>query len=342
MVFLKMGGKIRYCDNTTFSYNNTTSEDAQVHKPSATLTSPEYDADKLIYHMGCSNEGCTLHKYFADADGKLEAKAEDGKFYVEELNLTDATTINTQAQFTVKKLQYSRQLTKGQTGYASLCLPFDINVSDVTGAEECYPLGDMMIHLTANDGKLVNYILMLDKSTTIKAGTPMVVKLSAENADQSLVAKAQNVAYGANFLTKPAAKTLTLRDWDGKSGMMPLCKDLAGASVGGVYTTTALADGSYSLRYDGNFGIHTGDLSPYRMYLNIKTSQSASSRAMMFSIGMPDDSSTTGIRIIPMGDVMQMGSAVKSAAIYTLEGQRVNGTPRKGIYIKNGKKFIVK
>ena len=224
----------------------------------------------------------------------------------------------------------------------SLCLPFDINVSDVTGAEECYPLGDMMIHLTANDGKLVNYILMLDKSTTIKAGTPMVVKLSAENANQSLVVKAQNVEYSANFFTTPAAKTLTLRDWDGKSGMMPLCKDLAGASVGGVYTTTALADGSYSLRYDGNFGIHTGDLSPYRMYLNIKTSQSASSRAMMFSIGMPDDSSTTGIRIIPMGDGMQMGSAVKSAAIYTLEGQRVNGTPRKGIYIKNGKKFIVK
>ena len=303
----------------------------------------EFDADKHIYQKGCRNESCTLHKYVADADGTLEAtEATDGKFYVEELNLTDATTINTQAQFTVKKLQYSRQLTKGQTGYASLCLPFDINVSDVTGAEECYPLGDMMIHLTANDGKLVNYILMLDKSTTIKAGTPMVVKLSAENADQSLVAKAQNVAYGANFLTKPAAKTLTLRDWDGKSGMMPLCKDLAGASVGGVYTTTALADGSYSLRYDGNFGIHTGDLSPYRMYLNIKTSQSASSRAMMFSIGMPDDSSTTGIRIISMGDVMQMGSAVKSAAIYTLEGQRVNGTPRKGIYIKNGKKFIVK
>ena len=335
-------GSFRYCDGTTSSYSNSSSDSELIHVASATLTSPEFDSANHIYHMGCRNESCTLHKYFADADGTLEAKAEDGKFYVEELNLTDATTINTQAQFTVKKLQYSRQLTEGQKGYASLCLPFDINVSDVTGAEECYPLGDMMIHLTANDGKLVNYILMLDKSTTIKAGTPMVVKLSAENADQSLVVKAQNVAYSANFFTKPAAKTLTLRDWDGKSGMMPLCKDLAGASVGGVYTTTALEDGSYSLRYDGNFGIHEGELSPYRMYLNIKTSQSASSRAMMFSIGMPDDSSTTGIRIIPMGDGMQMGSSVKSAAIYTLEGQRVNGTPRKGIYIKNGKKFIVK
>ena len=336
-------GSFTYCDGTASSYSNSSSDSELIHVASATITSPVFDSANHIYHMGCSNENCPEYKYVADAEGKLEAtESTDGKFYVEELNLTDATIINTQAQFTVKNLQYSRQLTKGQTGYASLCLPFDINVSDVTGAEECYPLGDMMIHLTANDGKLVNYILMLDKSTTIKAGTPMVVKLSAENADQSLVVKAQNVAYGANFLTKPAAKTLTLRDWDGKSGMMPLCKDLAGASVGGVYTTTALADGSYSLRYDGNFGIHTGDLSPYRMYLNIKTSQSASSRAMMFSIGMPDDSSTTGIRIISMGDVMQMGSAVKSAAIYTLEGQRVNGTPRKGIYIKNGKKFIVK
>ena len=336
-------GSFTYCDGTTSSYSNSSSDSELIHAASATLTSPVFDSANHIYHTGCSNENCPEHKYAANADGTLKAtKSTDGKFYVEELNLTDATTINTQAEFTVKKLQYSRQLTEGQTGYASLCLPFDINVSDVTGAEECYPLGDMMIHLTANDGKLVNYILMLDKSTTIKAGTPMVVKLSAENAGQSLVAKAQNVAYSANFFTKPAAKKLTLRDWDGKSGMMPLCKDLAGASVGGVYTTTALEDGSYSLRYDGNFGIHTGELSPYRMYLNIKTSQSASSRSMMFSIGMPDDSSTTGIRIIPMGDGMQMGSSVKSAAIYTLEGQRVNGTPRKGIYIKNGKKFIVK
>ena len=337
-------GTFRYCDNTTFSYNNTTSEDAQVHKPSATLTSPEYDADKLIYHMGCSNEGCTLHKYFADADGKLEAKAEDSKFYVEELNLTDdpSTAINTQAQFTVKKLQYSRQLTEGQKGYVTLCLPFDIKAAEVAGAEKCYPLGDMMIHMPTADASVLKFVLMLDEQSDIKAGTPMVVKLAAENAAQKLVATAQNVEYNANFFAAPAIKSLTLRDWDGKSGMMPICHDLASAIIGGVYTATTLGTGSYSLREGGKFGIHEGELSPYRVYLNIQTSQSAPSRAMMFSIGMPDDSSTTGIRIINMADGMQAGSSVKSAAIYTLEGQRVNGTPGKGIYIKNGKKFIVK
>ena len=303
----------------------------------------EFDADKHIYQKGCRNESCTLHKYVADADGTLEAtEATDGKFYVEELNLTDATTINTQAQFTVKKLQYSRQLTEGQKGYVTLCLPFDIKAADVAGAEKCYPVGNMMIHMPTADASVLKFVLMLDEQSVIEAGTPMIVKLAAENAAQKLVATAQNVEYNASFFAAPAIKSLTLRDWDGKSGMMPICHDLASAIIGGVYTATTLGTGSYSLREGGKFGIHEGNLSPYRVYLNIQTPQSAPSRAMMFSIGMPDDSSTTGIRIINMADGMQAGSSVKSAAIYTLEGQRVNGTPRKGIYIKNGKKFIVK
>ena len=335
-------GTFNYCDGTASSYSNSSSDSELIHVASATITSPEFDSAKHIYHMGCRNEGCTLHKYFADADGTLEAKAEDGKFYVKDLILTDATTINTKAEFTVKDLLYSRQLNEGQTGYVTLCLPFDINVADVTGAEKCYPVGDMMIHMPTEDASILKFVLMLDEQSDIKAGTPMIVKLAAENAAQKLVATAQNVEYNANFFAAPAIKSLTLRDWDGKSGMMPICHDLASAIIGGVYTATTLGTGSYSLREDGTFGIYENVLSPYRVYLNIQTSQSAPSRTMMFSIGMPDDSSTTGIRIINMADGMQTGSSVKSAAIYTLEGQRVKGTPRKGIYIKNGKKFIVK
>ena len=336
-------GTFNYCDGTTSSYSNSSSDSELIHVASATLTSPEFDSAKHIYHMGCLNESCPEHKYAADADGTLKATQADGKFYVEKLALTDASTaINTQAQFTIKDLQYSRQLTEGQTGYVTLCLPFDINVADVTGVEKCYPVGDMMIHMPTNDPSVLKFVLMLDEQSDIKAGTPMIVKLGAEGTAQKLVAKAQNVEYNANFFAAPAIKSLTLRDWDGKSGMMPICHDLASASIGGVYTATTLEPGSYSLGKGGKFGIHEGELSPYRVYLNIKTPQSAPSRAMMFSIGMPDDSSTTGIRIINMADGMQAGSAVKSAAIYTLEGQRVNGTPRKGIYIKNGKKFIGK
>ena len=332
-------GSFRYCDGTTSSYSNSSSDSELIHVASATLIIPVFDADKHIYHMGCSNESCPEYKYVADADGTLEAKAEDGKFYVEKLALTDASTaINTQAQFTIKDLQYSRQLTEGQKGYVTLCLPFDIKAADVTGAEKCYPVGDMMIHMPTDDASVLKFVLMLDEQSDIKAGTPMIVKLAAENAAQKLVATAQNVEYSANFFANPTAKSLTLRDWDGKSGFMTICHELTNASIGGVYTTTPMAEGSYSFRADGKFGIHTGDLSPYRIYLNVQPSQSASSRTMLFSIGLPDDSSTTGIRIISLGDGKQTGSS----AIYTLEGQRVMGTPRKGIYIKNGKKFSVK
>ena len=332
-------GSFTCCDGTASSYSNSSSENELVHVASATLTSPEFDSANHIYHMGCLNENCPEHKYAADAEGTLKAtKEEDGKFYVEELNLTDASTINTQAKFTVKKFQYSRQLTEGQTGYVTLCLPFDIKAADVAGAEKCYPVGDMMIHMPTNDASVLKFVLMLDEQSVIKAGTPMIVKLGAEGTDQKLVAKAQNVEYSASFFANPAAKSLTLRDWDGKSGFMTICHELTNASIGGVYTTTPMAEGSYSFRADGKFGIHTGDLSPYRMYLNVQPSQSASSRTMLFSIGLPDDSSTTGIRIISLGDGKQTGSS----AIYTLEGQRVMGTPRQGIYIKNGKKFSVK
>lgn len=333
-------GSFRYCDGTTSSYSNSSSDSELIHVASATLTSPEFDSANHIYHMGCLNENCPEHKYAADAEGTLKAtKAEDGKFYVEKLALTDASTaINTQAQFTIKDLQYSRQLNEGQKGYVTLCLPFDINAADVAGAEKCYPVGDMMIHMPSADASVLKFVLMLDEQSVIKAGTPMIVKLAAENASQNLVATAQNVEYSANFFANPTAKSLTLRDWDGKSGFMTICHELTNASIGGVYTTTPMAEGSYSFRADGKFGIHTGDLSPYRIYLNVQPSQSASSRTMLFSIGLPDDSSTTGIRIISLGDGKQTGSS----AIYTLEGQRVMGTPRKGIYIKNGKKFSVK
>ena len=333
-------GSFRCCDGTASSYSNSSSDSELIHVASATITSPVFDSDNHIYHMGCRNESCPEHKYAADADGTLKAtKAEDGKFYVEDLTLTDASAvINTQAQFTVKNLQYSRQLTEGQKGYVTLCLPFDIHAADVAGAEKCYPVGNMMIHMPTNDASVLKFVLMLDEQSVITAGTPMIVKLGAEGTAQKLVASAHNVEYNADFFANPTAKSLTLRDWDGKSGFMTICHELTNASIGGVYTTTPMAEGSYSFRADGKFGIHTGDLSPYRIYLNVQPSQSASSRTMLFSIGLPDDSSTTGIRIISLGDGKQTGSS----AIYTLEGQRVMGTPRKGIYIKNGKKFSVK
>lgn len=76
-----------------------------------------------------------------------------------------------------------------------------------------------MIHMPSADASVLKFVLMLDEQSVIKAGTPMIVKLGAEGTAQKLVATAQNVEYSASFFENSAAKSLTLRDWDGKSGL---------------------------------------------------------------------------------------------------------------------------
>lgn len=53
-------------------------------------------------------------------------------------------------------------------------------------------------------------------------------------------------------------------------------------------------------------------------------------------IGLPGE--TTGIDALENGEA----TAEKAGAIYTLDGRRVNGNLSQGLYIQNGKKFVVK
>jgi hypothetical protein len=49
-----------------------------------------------------------------------------------------------------------------------------------------------------------------------------------------------------------------------------------------------------------------------------------------------DDDETTGL-----GRIENSESSIENA-VYNLQGQRINSSLRKGLYIKNGKKVIVK
>ena len=126
-------GSFRYCDNTAASYSNSTSEDVLVHQMSATLASPEHDADKHIYHMDCRNEGCTLHKYVADKAGNIEVtKDANNKFVAtEDLTLADGEDFKDYEPFISKTISYSRDIPKGSI-WGTLCLPFAIDQSKET------------------------------------------------------------------------------------------------------------------------------------------------------------------------------------------------------------------
>uniref|UniRef100_UPI00257F6D83 hypothetical protein n=1 Tax=Prevotella sp. TaxID=59823 RepID=UPI00257F6D83 len=187
-------GSFRYCDNTAASYSNTTIEGALVHKPSATLTSPEHDADEHIYHMGCCNEECSLHKYVADKAGNIEViKDENSKFVAaEDLTLVDGEDFKDYEAFTSRTISYSRNIPTGSK-WGTLCVPFAIDSSQET---EC-----IFYRLTGIDEAKQCITLESYEEAEIPAGSPVLFKM--KEGETSLDLSASN----AEIVTSPAEGT---------------------------------------------------------------------------------------------------------------------------------------
>ena len=187
-------GSFRYCDNTTSSYSNSSSENELVHVASATLASPEYDADEHIYNMGCRNEGCTLHKYVADKAGNIVVtKDANNKFVAtEDLTLADGEDFKDYEAFTSKTISYSRNIPEG-AAWGTLCLPFAIDLSQEA---ECD-----FYRLTGIDASKECITIESCAEGVIPAGTPVLFKMKEGETVLSLS------AVGADIVTAPLSGT---------------------------------------------------------------------------------------------------------------------------------------
>ena len=187
-------GSFRYCDNTTSSYSNSSSENELVHVASATLASPEHDADEHIYHMGCRNEGCTLHKYVADKAGNIVVtKDANNKFVAtEDLTLVDGEDFKDYEAFTSKTISYSRNIPEG-AAWGTLCLPFAIDLSQEA---ECD-----FYRLTGIDASKECITIESCAEGVIPAGTPVLFKMKEGETVLSLS------AVGADIVTAPLSGT---------------------------------------------------------------------------------------------------------------------------------------
>ena len=187
-------GSFRYCDNTNSSYSNSSSENELVHVASATLASPEHDADEHIYNMGCRNEGCTLHKYVADKAGNIVVtKDANNKFVAtEDLTLVDGEDFKDYEAFTSKTISYSRNIPEG-AAWGTLCLPFAIDLSQEA---ECD-----FYRLTGIDASKECITIESCAEGVIPAGTPVLFKMKEGETVLSLS------AVGADIVTAPLSGT---------------------------------------------------------------------------------------------------------------------------------------
>ena len=187
-------GSFRYCDNTTASYSNSSSENELVHVASATLASPEHDADEHIYNMGCRNEKCSAHKYVADKAGNIVVtKDANNKFVAtEDLTLADGEDFKDYEAFTSKTISYSRNIPEG-AAWGTLCLPFAIDLSQEA---ECD-----FYRLTGIDAAKECITIESYEEGVIPAGTPVLFKMKEGETVLSLSAVA------ADIVTAPLSGT---------------------------------------------------------------------------------------------------------------------------------------
>ena len=296
-------GSFRYCDNTTCSYSNSSSENELVHVASATLTSPEHDADEHIYHMGCRNEGCTLHKYVADKAGNIVVtKDANNKFVAaEDLTLADGEDFKDYEAFTSKTISYSRNIPEG-TAWGTLCLPFAIDLSQEA---ECD-----FYRLTGIDVAKECITIESCAEGVIPAGTPVLFKMKEGETVLSLSAVA------ADIVTAPLS---------GTSSDVNLVGSFVQISGENLATSDYVIGEDQFCRVSD---LHDAPILPMRAYLHL--SDASLTSAAKLSIGKNDGSTAI--------DHLNAISRDADAEYYDASGHRTHGLQKGLNIVKRGGK----
>ena len=296
-------GSFRYCDNTTASYSNSSSDSELIHVASATLTSPEHDADEHIYHMGCRNEKCAAHKYVADKAGNIVVtKDANNKFVAtEDLTLVDGEDFKDYEAFTSKTISYSRNIPEG-AAWGTLCLPFAIDLSQEA---ECD-----FYRLTGIDASKECITIESCAEGVIPAGTPVLFKMKEGETVLSLS------AVGADIVTAP------------------LSGNRSDVNLVGSFTQISdenLAASDYVIGEDQFCrvsGLHDAPILPMRAYLH--PSDASLTSAAKLSIGKNDGSTAI--------DHLNAISRDADAEYYDASGRRTHGLQMGLNIVKRGGK----
>ena len=203
-----------------------------------------------------------------------------------------------------------------KAGYNTVCLPFDLTADQVTAA---FGAGAQVYAFSENSTDPMDATINFNKvvAGTISANVPVLVKATAESTSQTFE--------GVQVVAPTADAKVEGTNFD----------------FVGVYEPITVDAGDYFI---GNGAIYksagTTNMNAFRAYIYNKDKTNGQSTVKMYIDGI-----TTDINAI---DNEQM--SMDNEAIYTIAGQRLNNSQstihnsqlRKGIYIVNGKKVMVK
>lgn len=231
--------------------------------------------------------------------------------------LDETATNNTIGAKTGVNVTLKRSMVANE--WNTICLPFDVTEKQAKAA-----FGDevKIVELDTEAAVDAN-VLSFKASTVITAATPYLIKPSAVSETGTYTFDGVDItetndkyAYSFNNVTNPIA-------FKGIFNMVDITKDVD--NVGASYYAAFLGDGNKIYKAG------TGKTKGFRAYFAIPNSASASALRVVI------DGTATSIKNID-SEVVE-----SNAPVYNLQGQRVDGnnlTP--GIYVKAGKKFVIK
>ena len=257
----------------------------------------------------------------------------------EALRLTDENASLDAGAYPIGSLTYYRSnMTSGS--YATFCLPFDTNLSEVSDAfENVYTANQTALYKP--DGKLILLLQKIDKDASISAGQPFVAKLK-DNVTDVTFSNNKLMTVDSDIMQNGTPTPLRVFDWDGSSGLLTENTDIKVSYGGALSTMTGVGSEYETFNSNGTFGpTKGGQVKAFHAYV-LKEDAVTQGRVKSISLGIEGNDGTTNIETI-------VDSPEKNTdkMVYSIDGRLVNTTGSviglpSGIYIKNHQKIYVK
>lgn len=288
-----------------------------------------FNKNEKIYSNQCQREGCGHIGCYATSDGNVEAHLEGGIYKVASFNVADATAYNSEADFTATSLAYRRTFYDDK--WMAVYVPFAIDCSKLESDYEMATINNFHEY-EQEDGtyKVMLEVKRVTKGGTIPALTPCLMRMK----------------------TTPDAEVEKTLNFENAEFSAAADKSINCSSVTRYYQFTGSLNGKTGFNEDTDFVLNEGKLYktsestvllPQRWYLSAtdRTNSSVEPVTMLrsISINVIGDGEATGIEDIQVNT--ELGAdAFGGIGIYDLQGRKINSEPAKGMYIKNGKKYI--
>ena len=267
---------------------------------------------------GCKStyEKTNYWKYFTIVEDAIDPFAP--------IELADGKTYNEATTQENKEISYTRAF--NNTKWQSLYIPFSMTFDDWKDDFEVAYINGIRQMDTDDDGAIDETIMdvVKIKSGSLIPNTPYLIK--AKSTGNKTITVNNATLYKAESNSVDCSTTIAKYTFTGTYSTIPAATLLANNYY-------AMGGGSLNMT-DG-----TSDLKPFRWYLNVESRSpmyNVNSGAKAITINVVGEEEATGIS--------QMTSDREpSSAIYDLNGRKMSQkTLKSGLYIKNGKKIIIK